>query len=130
MPLLAVSTITDPARLTVVARRKAAKECNRPEHDLRLLLAHVRILDILEHTAAELSDHSDDEHEAEVHASLPIQHGPEYERKRPKHPKRVSKTAEDELDELFDFEYDSQPKVAAAATLVSVEEVEIEDWDA
>ena len=129
MPLLAAPS-TDPYHLTIVARKKAAKECNRPEHDLRLLLAHVRILDILEHTAAELSDHSDDEHEVQVQASSPIQHGPEYERQRPKHPKRVSKTPEDQLDELFDFAYDGQPKVAASATLVSIEEVEIEDWDA
>lgn len=130
MPLLAASG-TDPSHLTVLARTKAAKECNRPEHDLRLLLAHVRILDILEHTSAELSDHSDDEHEAQAQVATPCQHGPEYERKRPYHPKRVSKNAEqDELADLFGHEYDGHPKAATTPTLVSIEEVEIEDWDA
>jgi len=131
---MALPTIsnTDASHLTILARTKAAKECNRPEHDLRLLLAHVRMLDILEHNSAELSDHSDhSDEEHEEQAASPRQHGPEYERIRPYHPKRASKDADkDELEELFDFEYDGQPKVATTASRVSVKEVEVEDWDA
>ncbi|KAK5942709.1 hypothetical protein PMZ80_005275 [Knufia obscura] len=127
MPLHTFSG-TDPSHLTTLARSKVSKESNRQEHDLRLLLAHVRILDTLEHSAAELSDHSDDEHEAQ--ASSTMQHGPEYERQRPRHPKRVSKDTEKELEDMFELEYDGQSQVATTATRVSVEEVEIEDWDA
>lgn len=122
MPLPACSSI-DPLHLSVLVRSKAARECDRPERDLRLLLAHVRILDVLEHSDAELSDSSEDERDQQ--SCSREKHGAEH---RPCHPQHASKKAEeDDLADLFESEYDGQPKIAVAATVVSVQEVSVED---
>jgi len=122
MPLPAYSSI-DPFHLSVLARSKAARECNRPERDLRLLLAHVRILDVLEHSDVELSDSSEDERDQQPCSR--DKHGTEH---RPCQPRHGSKSAEeDDLADLFESKYDGQPKIAVTATTVSVQEVSDED---
>lgn len=122
MPLPAYSSI-DPFHLTVLARSKAARECNRPERDLRLLLAHVRILDVLEHSDLELSDSSEDERDQQPCSR--DEHGTEH---RPFQPRHGSKNAEeDDLVDLFESKYDDQPEIAVPATTVSVQEVSDED---
>ena len=118
----------EPSHLTLVARRKAARECNRPEQDLRQLLAHVKMLDILERNETESSDSSDDEPE---HFLPSEKRQLEFERLRPSLPRERSKTTKHgELEASFQGEHNGQPSVAMSAAMVSVEEVEIEDWDA
>lgn len=98
-----------------MARVKAMRESARPEHDLRLLLAHVNLLDKLDHNEAEFNSQPASRQRSSV----------EYERKRPNHRRRESHqyTDDDEKDT-----YDSyHTAVVTSATLVSVEEVEDDD---
>ena len=103
----------DSLQFTALARGKAARECRRPEHDLRILLAHIKILDQLEHGEAPSAPH----------------HGSEYERKGPALNKRKSAHVieKDEMNELFDTP--SSVHVQTAPSLVTVQELEEDDWD-
>lgn len=107
------------ARISQVAQHKASLESSRPEQQLRLLLAHVRILDIIEQNEAAL-------YENEAPTKSPSKtRAPEYERKRPCKPSRESLVIEKEAFDLL-FEYivpssdDSPPS--------SPEESEFEEW--
>jgi len=122
MPLPAYSTI-DSVNLGALARSKVARECNRPERDLRLLLGHIRILDVLEQSDAELSDSSEDESNQQSDSQERSGAQPQ-----PCPTQRTSKDAEeDDLADLFVFEYDGKPRVAMAAAVISVSEVAVED---
>ena len=112
MPLRVIQR-GDSLQFTALARSKAARECRRPEHDLRILLAHIKILDQLEHGQAPSAPH----------------HGSECERRRPALHKRKSAHVieEDELNELFDTP--ASVHVETASSLVTVQELEEDDWD-
>ena len=107
MPIRVVQGVNS-TQLTALARGKAARECNRPEYDLRLLLAHIKILDQLEHSAAEISSKSSIEQERNSQ-------------------REVSQTQElDDLNELFI----PASTLASSPSLVTVEELGEEDFDA
>lgn len=102
------------AHIGRVARRKAIRESSRGEQSLRLLLAHVRIIDHIESEAALY-----DEAQSPTSPS-PATRGPEYERVRPckasqRHPSV----------ETFNIESYFAYVVPVSECL----EVDIEDWD-
>ena len=97
-------------QLTTLARSKAARECNRPEHDLRLLLAHIKMLDQLEHSSAQMTTQTE----------RATQQRPSHQRRESAKPTEV-----DELEELFT----STSTIPTAPSLVTVEEIDEDDWD-
>ena len=107
MPIHVIQGINS-TQLTALARGKAARESNRPEFDLRLLLAHIKILDQLEHSAAQMSSKST------IQQQKPeIQHQSEC-------------SENDDLEDLFA----ASTTLAAAPSLITVQEVELDDdWD-
>lgn len=122
MPLVLPPT-ENSRQLTALARGKAQRECSRGDHDLRLLLAHIKILDQLEHNAAEVYE-TENRRKSE---KSQVQHSQEYERKRPNLHKRESSAVseKDELDELFI----APSTVATAPALVTIEELDDDDDD-
>lgn len=125
MPLI-VSPAENPRQLTALARGKAQRECSRGDHDLRLLLAHIKILDQLEHSAAEVYER---ETKRKSQSTPPAAQHQEYERKRPNLHKRenAAVSRKDELDELFV----PPSTISSAPALVTIEELDDDDdWDA
>lgn len=108
------------AHISRVAHRKASIESSRPKQDLRLLLAHVRILDSLEQQEAELYETQSPT------KSKSTTRGPEYERKRPSQPtRRESPPTEKEAFDLL-FEYVVPSSEDSPPT--SPEESSFEEW--
>lgn len=113
MPILVTSGLNS-TQLTALARGKATKECQRPEYELRLLLAHIRILDQLEHSAAEMAPPK----------SLIEQKRPEIQQQH----ESSDLTETDDLEDLFV----ASSTLAVAASSVTVQELELDsdEWDA
>lgn len=104
------------AHIGRVARRKATRESSRPEQDLRLLLAHVRILTHIEHNEPELYGQ---EQSPTSHTSS---RGPEYERKRPDKSRQETQSVEKhDYDALFEY--------IVPSSEISVEEIDDYEWD-
>lgn len=115
---------TTPRQMGSLARSKAARECSRPEHDLRVLLGHIQVLDRLERSPADLYL----EQQAKPQPPSSVQHNQEHIRNRPAAQKRKSSHAvtKAQSDELF---VASSAPLATPATLVTVEELCEDDWD-
>jgi len=98
-----------------MARVKAMRESARPEQDLRLLLAHVNLLDKLDHSIAEYNRPASRRRRSE-------------ERKRPAYHRRESHQYIDD-DEKDDYASQHIEAVIPSVALVSVEEVEVGEDD-
>lgn len=115
---------TTPRQIGSLARSKAARECSRPEHDLRVLLGHIQVLDRLERSPADLYL----EQQAKPQPPSSVQHNQDSTRCRPTAQKRkITQTlTKGQSDELL-----VGPSVAliSPAALVTVAELGEDDWD-
>lgn len=109
----------EPGYVLSMARVKAMQESRRPEHDLRLLLAHISLLDKLDHSVCEVV----------VPTNTNRRAGSSSQRASV-HPRRASHQSVDDQEK---DSYDSlRAPVVTASTTISVQEIsddeEEYDW--
>lgn len=112
-------------QISSLARSKAARECSRPEHDLRILLGHIQVLDHVERHPTDLY-----QQQRSIRQPPPVtHHEPGHVTKQPETLKLIN-SAPVTSGTIPPTDGVSLSAVSAVPALVTVEELTDDDWDA